>query len=374
MQRCFNTRCLFACVMFFATSFLKLQQLEASPSEDLEKYFDRIWKLSTLYSNDSNKFIQELKLQGRYHGQYHWSDNNNLYSNDWEDRRIRLGMSAQLFNKKIEVKVDAQGSDTFDPLYKELADAYIKWTPLSSLSIVMGRQKVKFAGYEFQQSSNTYPAFERTQLFNQLRLDRATGLSIEFTQNNLSVQSAIYSNDVDKEFGQFGGSVAAGMGISYDLSESLQFKKANLRFDYLYSDIISGSTTLNRYEHLSSLGLWVENNRWSFATEFFHGRNKAIDIFGFMLLPTYDLIQDTLQAVSRYSFSWGNRINSILPQSRYESVAGAQAGEQYQSAYLGLQYFIYGDKFKILGGTEYAELVGGSYQGWTALLGTRLHF
>jgi len=374
MQCCHTFRSQVSLKPFLVFALIASQQLRANPESSLEKQFDKVWGLSTLYSNDNNTIIQELKLQGRYHGQYHWSENKDTHVNDWEDRRIRLGVNTQLFSRKIEIKVDAQGSDTFEPVYKELADAYIKWSPHSSLSITAGRQKVKLAGYEFQQSSNVYPAFERTQLFNQLRLDRATGLSAEYSRDKLTVQSGIYSNDVDREFGQFGGSVAVGIGAQYDLSDSFQLNKAELRLDYLYSDITQGSTTLNRYEHLSSFGLWIENPKWSFATEVFYGKNKTLEIFGFMLMPTYDLIPETLQAVTRYSFSKGNKINSIFPQSRYETSVGAQSGEQYQSAYLGLQYFIYGDKFKLMGGTEYAELVGGDYQGWTALLGSRLYF
>ncbi len=374
MQQCFANRSFILFAVFLSFNVIKIQSLSAQTSDELEKYFDKIWSLSTLYSNDDNKIIQEFKLQGRYHGQYHWSENNELHSNDWEDRRIRLGVSGLFLEKKIEIKIDAQSSDTFEPLYKDLADAYVKWSPQDTLSFTIGRQKVKFAGYEFQQSSNRYPAFERVQLFNQLRLDRATGLSVEYTQDKLTYQSSIYSNDVDNEFGQFGGSYAFGIGALYDLSQFLDIKKAEIRFDYLYSNIKTGSSTLNRYEHLSSLGFWIENNSWSFASEFYHGKNKALEIIGFMLLPTYDLIQDKLQAVTRYSFSKGNKPNSIFPQSRYERLVGAQAGEQYQAAYVGLQYFIYDDKFKIMGGAEYAELIGGDYRGWTALLGTRFYF
>ena len=49
-----------------------------------------------------------------------------------------------------------------------------------------------------------------------------------------------------------------------------------------------------------------------------------------------------------------------------------------QAAYLGFQYFIYGDKLKLLGGAEYASVDGGGdggdYDGWTVLTGIRFSF
>ena len=54
-------------------------------------------------------------------------------------------------------------------------------------------------------------------------------------------------------------------------------------------------------------------------------------------------------------------------QTRYESEApyltGSGRGDEYEAVYLGVQYFIHGDKLKLLAGAEYAHLDGGGNGG-----------
>ncbi len=102
------------------------------------------------------------------------------------------------------------------------------------------------------------------------------------------------------------------------------------------------------------------------------------------LQPTYDVIPSKLQLVGRYALSTGDGAQSVSPQKRCEaeapSLAAGGKGETYQSAYLGLQYFIHGDRCKVLAGVEYSHLSGGSgssgkdFDGPTFLTGVRLYF
>ena len=110
------------------------------------KGLDRLWGLTTLYKNNSNPFIQELKLRGRYQGQYHWLNSEQGDHDDWEDRRSRLGFDAKFFDKKIEVRLDAQSTDGFETFYGGLVDAYLKWKPNSAFSLTLGKQKPRL-GY-----------------------------------------------------------------------------------------------------------------------------------------------------------------------------------------------------------------------------------
>jgi len=224
------------------------------PTKAEASVFDEIWKLATLYKNDQNPFLQELKLRGRYHGQYYWLDSDQGSNDAWEDRRSGFGIDAKLFGKKIELRIDAQSSDGFDPFYNGLVDAYIKWKPSDAFSLTLGRQKPQIGYYDFLQSTN-----------NQ---------------------------------------------------------------------------------------------------------------------PTYDLIPKKLQLVARYTFANGDGPDSVTAQGRYERTApdltGSGRGETYHAAYLGAQYFIYGDKLKVLAGAEYADLDGGGnggdYNGSTFLTGVRVSF
>jgi phosphate-selective porin OprO and OprP len=353
--------------------------ITATPAPSI---YDRIWGLATIYKDDSNPFIQELKLRGRYQGQYHWLDSEQGNDDAWEDRRSRFGIDAKLFDKKLELRFDVQSSDGFDPFYNGIVDAYLKWKPAEDFSLTVGRQKPQIGAFDFVQSSNYYPTFERSQIFNQLRVDRAVGAVAEGRAGNFTYQAGIYSNDIDLEFGQFDAGIAYGAGFGYDLKGVLNTQRADLRFDWLHSEIEEESNILDRYEDVFSATLWVSQGRWTFVTEAFAGVGNTPDVFGFYILPTYDIIPKKLQAVARYTFSTGDGPDSVIAQSRYERAApeltGGGKGERYHAGYLGLQYFIYGDKLKLMGGVEYARLNGGGnggdYDGWTALTGIRFFF
>lgn len=344
--------------------------------------YDKIWGLATLYKNDENPFIQELKLRGRYHGQYHWLDSDQGDDDGWEDRRSRIGIDAKLFDKKLELRFDVQSSDEFDPFYNGIVDAFLKWKPTEDFSLTVGRQKPQLGAFDFLQSSNYYPTFERSQIFNQLRVDRAVGAVAEGKAGDFTYQAGIYSNDIDDEFGQFDGGIAFGAGIGYDLKKTFGTEKADLRFDWLHSEIEEGTTILDRYSDVFSATLWLKDGRWSLVTEAFAGTGHTADVFGFFIEPTFDIIAKKLQLVGRYTFSTGDGADSVIAQSRYErdapGITGGGKGDQYQAGYLGFQYFIYGDKLKLMGGVEYAKLNGGGnggdYDGWTALTGIRFFF
>jgi len=352
--------------------------------EKEESIYDKIWGLAVLYKNKDNPILQELKLRGRYQGQYHWVDSDQGDADGWEDRRSRFGFDAKLFNQ-FELRLDAQSSDEFDPFYNGLVDAFIKWKPADEFNLTIGRQKPQIAYYDFLQSTNNQPTFERSQIFNQLRVDRVTGAVADGKIGNFTYQTGIYSNDIDLEFGQFNAGIAYGAGIGYDLKEVTGTDKADLRVDWLHSDTDENATILDRYENLFTGTFWLKDGRASLVTEVFYatgGDPGFDDAFGFFIQPTYDIIEKKLQLVGRYTFSTGDGSNSIQAQSRYEREApeltGSGRGENYNAGYLGLQYFFYGDKLKLLAGAEYASVDGGGdggdYDGFTFLTGVRFSF
>jgi len=352
--------------------------------EKEESIYDKIWSLATIYKNKDNPVLQEFKLRGRYQGQYHWVDSDQGDEDSWEDRRSRFGFDAKLFNQ-FDIRLDAQSSDGFDPFYNGLVDAYIKWRPADEFNLTVGRQKPQIAYYDFLQSTNNQPTFERSQIFNQLRVDRTLGAVADGKIGNFTYQAGIYSNDIDLEFGQLDAGIAYGAGIGYDLKEVVGTDKADLRFDWLHSDTDEKATILDRYENLFTGTFWVKDGRYSLVTEVFYatgGDPGFEDAFGFFIQPTYDIIEKKLQLVGRYTFSTGDGVDSIQAQSRYErnapEITGSGRGEQYNAGYLGLQYFFYGDKLKLLAGAEYATVDGGGnggdYDGFTFLTGVRFSF
>lgn len=343
--------------------------------------YDELWSLATLYKDKDNPYIQEIKLRGRYQGQYHWLDSSQGDGDAWEDRRSRIGFDIK-FLKDFAFRGDVQGSDSFDPVYNGIVDFYVKWSPDPGFNLTVGKQKPQIGYYDWLQSTNNQPTFERSQIFNQLRVDRTLGTVIDGKVGNWLYQTGIYSNENDLEFGQLNAGIGYSVGFGYDFKEALSLDKAEWRFDFLHSDIEENSSVLNRYENLFSTTVWLQDGRWSLVGEFFAGSGFSADAAGFFIQPTYDLIPKKLQLVGRYSFASGDGPDSIQAQSRYERTApdltGSGRGETYNALYVGTQYFIHGDKLKLLAGAEYADVDGGGnggdFEGWTYLAGVRLSF
>ena len=350
--------------------------------------FEDLWNFATLYKDDSNPILQEFKLRGRYHGQYHVVDGEQDTEDDWEDRRSRFGFDAKMFDKKVDVRVDFQSNDGFRDIYDGLVDAYIKWKPTDSLSITAGRTKPLIGYYDWLQSSNAMPTFDRSQIFNQLSIDRAASLTFEGKHDLFTWQAGIYSNsidpdrnDFDQALGEFNGGYSFSLGAGYDFSKALDVKKADFRVDWLHSDREVDSTVLNRYDDVISSTFWLQDGLWSFVAEGYYatgGDGNDGDVFGAFLQGTYDVIPKKLQLVGRYSFASGDGDQSLRRQTRYESRVVDGRGDQYQALYLGGQYFINGDKLKLLAGAEYANLSGGpagrDFEGVTYLTGIRFSF
>ncbi|MBX3739762.1 MAG: hypothetical protein KF712_02125 [Akkermansiaceae bacterium] len=350
--------------------------------------FAKLWDLATLHKDDSNPILQEFKLRGRYHGQYHIVDGGQDTEDNWEDRRFRFGFDAKMFEKKVEVRVDFQSNDGFRDLYDGLVDAYVKWKPVDSFSVTVGRMKPQIGYYDFVQSTNAQPTFERSQIFNQLSIDRATGIAFEGKIDNFTWQAGVYSNaidpdrnDFDEAFGEFNGGWSSTLGVGYDFSKALGVKKADFRIDWLHSERDPDAGVLNRYDDVISSTFWVQDGLWSAVAEGFYatgGQGTDGDVFGGFLQGTYDVIPKKLQLVGRYSFAYGDGDRSVRRQTRYESFVVDGRGNQYQAIYLGAQYFINGDKLKFLAGAEYADLSGGpsglGYDGVTYLTGVRFSF
>ncbi|GAA5126837.1 hypothetical protein JIN84_09455 [Luteolibacter yonseiensis] len=353
---------------------------------------DELWSHATLYKDDRNPILQEFKLRGRYQGQYWDVDADQGSQSNWEDRRSRFGFDAKLFEKKVEVRADFQSNDGFEDIYDGLVDAYVRWKPTSSLSLTLGKMKPLIGQYDFLESTNSQPTFERSQIFNQLNVNRATGLTVEHGIDDFSWRAGIYSNDTptttggsgsfgDGEFGDMNGGFSTTLGVGYDLKKTLCTDKAQVNLDWLHSEREDGDFVLGRYDDILSASFVVKQEAAAVVLEGFFasgGDGDDSDVFGFFIQPTYDIIPKKLQLVGRYSFSDSSGALGVVGQSRYERPVADNGGrgDIYNAFYGGVQYFIHGDKLKLMGGAEWAQLRGNgeAYEGTTLLTGIRLSF
>ncbi len=353
-----------------------------SQAQDLLKW----WDSPRLYQSKDGA-LNELKLRGRYQGQYHLLDSNRGQDDGWEDRRSRFGLDAKWFQKSLETRLDFQSNDGFRDPYDRLVDAYLRWKPNDAVSVTAGKTKPWIGYYDFIQSTNTQPTFERSAIFNQLGIDRATALTIEAKRGALSWQAGLYSNDMDREFGTFGGATSIGAGIGYNAASWADWDRLDFHADWLHSGSDKDDTVLNRFQDTFSATAWAQEGPWGLVLEGFGGLDQLAsdgDVFGAYLQPTYDLVPKKLQLVGRYTWATSGDQPLLTGQRRYEASApdlnpaGKPKGDSYHAVYFGAQYFIHGDQLKLLAGAEYASLQGGKgaddYEGVTWLAGLRFSF
>jgi hypothetical protein len=376
-------------VSLLTCTLLGLASAEVAPS------YESLWRWATVYHDDQNPILQEFKWRGRYHGQYYDVDAKEGSASGWEDRRARFGFDAALGDRQLEIRLDFQSSDGFEEFYDGLVDANLRWIPSDVWSITVGKQQPLIAYYEWINSSNELPFFERSQVFNQLQVNRATGVVIEGSLDGFKWQAGLYSNTTppntggsgrwgDGEWGDLDGGISFGGGLGYEWKPAGSVDRTVFRIDWLHSEREADDLVLARYDDVISSTLLIRRDRWQFVLEACHASGGDHgDVLGCYLLPTYVLVPDRWKLVGRYSFSLGNGSASLLAQSRYEqeAIPGVETnrfrGDEYHAMYLGAEYFFYGDKLKWMMGVEWSQLSRGAdtvYRGTTALTGVRFSF
>ncbi len=141
-------------------------------------------------------------------------------------------------------------------------------------------------------------------------------------------------------------------------------------------------TVLGKYDDIISSTFWLKEGPATLVIEGFFasgGDGTNSDVFGFYIEPTYDILPKTLQLVGRYSYANSDSPLGVQGQARYERKVAVNKGlgDSYHALYAGAQYFIYGDKWKLMAGAEWAWLDhrgGHSYDGVTLLTGVRFAF
>ena len=349
---------------------------EAEPSR-----LDEIWELPVLISDDTRPFLQEFRFYGRYHTQGYVVDSGQGSADGWETRRARLGGRAvfldhfvlgALFNLKTD-----EGDSVID---KENIDTLtLAWDPNEDFHLVIGQQKPGFT-YEYATSSNRILTFERSLLVNQLAPDKSPGITIEGKRNGIHYEAGAFSGvALGEDFDNFMGIAKLG----YDFSEWTRLEKSSTHLHYLYNSDVE-SENAAPYRHAFAAGFDLQNGAYSSLIQLIlaSGYDDTPDAWGFTVMPAWYLIEDKLQVVARYQFANSPDADGLSLQSRYErkvpDLTGDGNGERYHAGYLGLNWYLHGNKLKFMAGAEYSHMRGGGdggdYSGWTWMTGLRLYF
>jgi phosphate-selective porin OprO/OprP len=375
--------------------------------------WDRTWSAFTLYKNDDNQILQEFSLQGRLQVQsiYGESDGDsfntsdykdagndeNVWGNDIEARRARLGFKSKWFqNWKFEgqINVDNDGHDNSgdNTYYKDLYDLFLTYTHSDALNISAGKTKVKFTR-EQEISSKEILTMERSLLSNTLFPGELTGawVSGKGIQEHWLYELGVYGNEREREFSDFeGGTIVLGK-IGYDYSSQVGWDSAVASFHYMHNSEPGYRTsdpdpdyspgTSPSFKDSIAFTNDITQGRFGFTTDIVYGMGDEdlgqSDVFGISLIPSY-FIADGLQLVGRLQVATCEDPDDLRLPGRYERLKAGPSSEErgntYTSAYVGLNYYLYGHKLKLMNGIEYSHLGGGDYDGYTLMSGLRFSF
>lgn len=370
-------------LVFVALFSANLTAAEGKP----DSLLDSIWSVPKLYSNPDSSVVQSFALVGRYHGQYWSVDANEGNARDWENRRMIVGFTSKWFQDftfQAQMYIATDESSYYDGLY----EAYVKWAPAGrDFSLSVGRLDYLFTGLERSTSSKEITAIERGLLVNQLMPAEVIGAHFEGKDGKLSYHAGVFSANIEEEFGDMNDGSAAVGGVGYDTN---WFGLDGIaQVDYLYNGSYDDedSNAFRRYRHILSLWYKTEGDRFGLGVDFTTA--KDIDdsgrVWGFTIEPTWVLLErvfadeDPLQVVLRYQYANSNNDNGLQPQRRYEQEVTSANGDRYQAVYTGLNYYIYGNRLKLMLGGEFAHMEddpdeGGEFRGWTLFGAVRLYF
>jgi phosphate-selective porin OprO/OprP len=387
---------------------------------------DEAWSAFKLYNDDNNPILQEFSLQGRLQMQtiygkaggdsfntsdYKDADNDeSVWGNDIEARRARFGFKSKWFkNWKLDgqINVDVDGKDGADSsdknYYKDLYDLYVTYAPSDAFNVSAGKTKVRFTR-EQEISSNNILTIERSLLANTMFPGELTGIwtNGKDIQGHWLYELGVYGSDRVREFSEFDqGAIVLGK-IGYDYSSQSGLDSAIASIHYMHNtepgfrelkeDNFSPSAS-PLFTDSIALTNDINHGRFGLTTEMLYGfgydgeyeqRGKLVknkpqsDVFGITIIPSY-FIADGLQLVGRLQLATSEDGDGLQVPGRYERLAKdgtdkAGKGNTYVSTYLGLNYYIYGHKLKLMNGIEYSDMGGGDYDGYTLMSGLRFSF
>ena len=362
---------------FAGESAVSKTPLDAAPPADEKSVYDQIWSLATLYKSDTG-FLNEISLTGRYNGQFWAADSETESDEGWENRRIRIGLKGKFlkdweFNSQVDL--NTEGGE----LYNGLTDSFIAWKPSKAFNLTLGKHHVEYT-QEGSTSSTKILTLERSLLVNQVwpSPEYITGASVSGQVEKFLYRAGVYAGDFEKEYTRFDGGAGYLASVGYDFGKDAGLDTGIVKFDVFYNDGDSGNTAFRNYEATESFNVTVKKGPFGLVTDLIYaqGLGSTSDVWGLVLLPSYDITKK-LQLVAKYQFATADTANGLTAARRYEREVGGGSGDTYNAGYVGVNYYLYGDKLKLMTGFEYAKLDGGTgagYEGWSVISGVRLSF
>ncbi|MFK7911337.1 MAG: porin [Akkermansiaceae bacterium] len=388
-------------------------------------------KPGLLYDNKDNPYVQKFQLAGRLHWQYAYVDGSadtpggtqNFHYDTEEIRRLRLesklaflhyfmlGVSIDLEDdiapQGLEGDHDVQYADIYSATLSFDAAKAFDISALDGFKISIGKHKVSSTA-EFALSSKKIKTVERSAISNFTSPPSSTGLVVAVEKGRWVFELGAFSGDTEPEFSEFDSAndYFFTLHVGRELENSVYFDQARIDLRMIVNGDDTKNATSNpsspgsyNLDWVASLGFQAKKGRIALLTDLVYGENgddfnttgaerpnREGSFWSIVLLPSYWVIEDRLEAVFRYQYANSSRPEGIRMNSRYARRAGGVKsipsleggrGDEHHSTYLGLNYYLCGDNTKVMIGVEYDDLDSDGvdiYQGYTAWAAFRFYF
>jgi phosphate-selective porin OprO/OprP len=363
----------------------------ATPQSSSTRALDEVWSLVELYNNPANPVVQRFALTGRLQLDYALIDGRGDPAPGITDedldfdfgglRRLRAGFKANIF-EKFTVQVETDLDPNEDPVYRRLTDANIAWKPSEAFELKLGKQDIGFT-LDGTTSSRELLTIDRNNVTNNLAFTTRylPGLSAGGTVNGWNYHAGVFSQGrSDGEFGDFDAGTSWLVSLGRDLSDLTGGAKADVRLDYVFNEETPTADlfTNRALGHIVSLNGRFEMDDFGVRADLTAGDGYLgqPDLWGFVVMPYYNF-SAKLQGVLRYTYVHSDGPDGIR-FTRYEAQAlNDLRGDEYQEAYAGLNYYLYGHKLKLQTGVQYTTMRdradnGGAFDGWSWTSGLRI--
>lgn len=348
--------------------------------------FGSVSDFPTIFVGQEKGVLEEVSFSSMIQYQYAGVHSDQGDGDDASFRRFRVGLKARSlgllrFSSNLNLKTDRGLS------YKNLSTAYIVYSPYGSdkssaksFCISVGKLKPRFS-HEYAIHASKIKTLERSLLVNQLAPAKATGMTVAGELESFSYSVGCYSGDDADEFSTFGSE-----GTVFILKVQKPFKESlDLAIDYMVASF--GQEITAGIQHAVSFSSVYNGNYesgfLSCQTDFLFSDSESPggNAIGLILLPSVKHTE-RVESVLRYQLSASSAEQGLNLQNRYEQlpdgVTAGGSGNFYQAAYLGLNYHLKDNAFKVMSGLEYACMDGGltgqDYDGWTWASGLRMYF
>ena len=388
----------------------------AAKDSQRKDFLKRWRKLAAIYSSSEDPLIQELKFIGRVHYQYGLVDgsvvgNDVNYETD-EMRRFRLGLSAK-FLKNWDLYAEAEMSDDQRPRGGELDIRFkhmyqfkmqldmknaFDLDGVDGFKLGIGSREINMS-YEWVTSSKRIKTVERSAIANKIwaynsEFANPTGIWFIAEREPVTWTLGAFSTTQHDWVAPFNDGELYYSNVHWDLQNGPDNEETDLRWTMFLQDVSAGDEVLaGGLDWATAVSIQRKRGPWEFHLEGIYGNNgdqlnanREGDFWGIVVMPSYWLIQDSLEAVFRYQYQGSREIEGIRLNSRYIRRAGARdgfpslangRGDEHHSCYLGLHKLIRSHHQKIMAGVEYDSLLQNGNQlfgSWSAMVAYRMYW